>query len=215
MRNGLKKLLDDLGDLVYLLKFRGRAEAQRFCRESLRTLAYKRVEYIVFTRSLEEDLPIPDPTLPFVFRFLKNEDLSSQRDFFLPSERERFRTWLKHGRICLGVFDRSRLIGYTWLSGEVDPKIEGVRLRLGPGDVYFGDVLVSPAFRRQGIHTQAAIYRMHYAQKQGYQRAVGIVARKNTPAINVVIKIGFEETDRLFFRRFLWARSFRYQRGMF
>jgi ribosomal protein S18 acetylase RimI-like enzyme len=215
LRNGLKRLWDDLRDLVYLIKFRGRSAAQSWCKETLRTLVYNRIEYIVFTRSLEHDLPIFNPIIPFAIHLLREEELRSHRDFFLPSERDRFRIWLKHGRTGFGIFDQDHLMGYSWLSGQVNFRIEGIRLRLKPGDVYLTDAFVSPDFRCRGIFPQILIYQLYYSKRCGYKRAVLIVAEENIPSIKGVIKIGFKEADHMSFRRLLGARSLNYQRGQF
>jgi hypothetical protein len=76
--------------LGFLLRFNSSSEVFGWFMETLRTLAYKRIDYIVFTRSLEQDLPIPEPATPFVFSFLRREEFQDHKTFFLPSEQDRF-----------------------------------------------------------------------------------------------------------------------------
>ena len=209
------KLRGMVQDLAYCLRRRDLATTGRWLGETLRTLFYQRIEYTVFARSLEQPLPSFEACLPIVCRLATADDLSYLRDSVLPSEFERLSRRLAHGRICLLALYQDALAAYMWASEEVDLEIDNLELRLEPGDVYLDDAYTLPAYRRQGIQMGLHIRQLRSWQERRCKRTVAIVAIDNLPSQGLFNKLGYQEVDRLSFRRVLFRREYRYHDGRF
>jgi RimJ/RimL family protein N-acetyltransferase len=98
---------------------------------------------------------------------------------------------------------------------EVVPKseFEHFRHRLTHGRYCF--LALDGENRRQGIQTAVHLYRLEYMKKLGCRRAILIVSVTNSASQRLVSKLGYQEADRLSFRRILWKRTYRYHSGKF
>jgi ribosomal protein S18 acetylase RimI-like enzyme len=215
MRNTITKLWGVIQNLAYHLRHRNFDALGQWLSETLRTCLCHRIEYIVFTRSLEGPLPSFEARLPITYRVAEPDDLSYLRDVILPSELEYFSKRLAHGRICILALYQENLIAYAWASDEVNLEIDNLELRLEPGDVYLDDFYTLPAYRRQGVYSALHLQELRYVQERGFKRAVAIVAVDNIPPQKLMKKIGYQEADRLSFRRILFKRDYHYHNGQF
>jgi len=212
MGNATAKLQRSIQDLVYSLR---QNELGPWLSEKIRTFLYCRIEYYVLTRSLEEPLPSLEARLPITYRLAGPDDLPYLKDAVLPSEFAYFRKRLEHGRICILGFYEDKLTAYGWLTDEVVFGVDNLKLRLAPGDAYVDDIYTFPAYRRQGIGGALHLRRLEYLKEHGYKRSVLIVRVDNVPALKIDKKLGYQEADRLSFRRILLWRDFHYHKGKF
>jgi ribosomal protein S18 acetylase RimI-like enzyme len=215
MRNTIVKLRLIVQDFIYHLRNKNPGELGRWIFEKLSTLLYCRIEYFVLTRSLEEPLPLLEARLPITYRVAEPGDLSRLRDAILPSELAYFRARLARGRTCLLGFHQDEVAAYGWITDEVVFAIDNLQLRLGPGDAYVDDIYTLPAYRRQGIGSELHLRRLQYLKERGFKRSVLIVRVDNVPALKIDKKLGYEEADRLTFRRILLKRDYHYHKGKF
>jgi GNAT superfamily N-acetyltransferase len=214
MRNGAIKLWGAVRDLAYLMQHE-RREIGPWLAAFLRSFLYNRIDWIVYTRSLEGHLPSIEVRLLVTYLVAGADDFARLRELVLPSEFARLGKRLAHGRICALALYQGRVVGYLWITDEVNFEIDNLQLRLGPGDVYFDDAYTVPAYRNQGVYTALHLQGLRDMQGRGFQRAVSIVDVGNLPSRRVHEKLGYQEADRLFFRRILIMRQYRYQNGRF
>lgn len=212
MRNATTRLREGIQDLVYCLRHK---KLGRCLSERLRTFLYCRIEYFVLTRSLEEPLPSLEARVPITYRVAEPDDLSCLRDAVLPSQLAYFRKRLAHGRVCILALYQDNLTAYGWVTDKVTFEIDNLQLQLGPGDAYLDDIYTLPAYRRQGIGGGLHLERLQYLKERGFKRAVLIVRMDNVPALRIGKKLGYQEADRLSFRRILFKRDYRYHNGKF
>jgi len=201
--------------LVYYLRHENLDATGRWLSETLRTFLYHHIEYIVFTRSLEEPLPSLEARVPITYRVAEPDDLSYLRDVVLPSQFEYMSKRLAHGRVCTLALYQDNLTAYGWVTDKVTFEIDNLQLRLGPGDAYVDDIYTLPAYRRQGIGGALHLERLQYLKERGFKRAVLIVRMDNVPALRIDKKLSYQEADRLTFRRILLKRDYRYHNGKF
>jgi GNAT superfamily N-acetyltransferase len=213
MKNSLSKLWGAALDLGYYLRHKNPLQAGRWLARAVRLAFYNRIEYIVLTRSLEEPLPNLTFDLPLRFEAADPNSFESLRGVIPPSEYRRLKKRLMRGRICRLVFWNGYLVHYGWLSDKIDFETDNLELRLNPGDTYLDDAFTVPAYRRRGIHTLAHLDRLRWAQKNGFRRSVVIVNAKNAVPRRVMRKLNYQETDRLFLRRFLAKRVWHSETG--
>lgn len=208
----LKRLTYDWKEKIQRGDWRG---ASRWLIEIFASLPYRHIEYIVFARSLLEPLPTATPRLPVTLRLAMKADLVRFQGLVLPSEISYFSQRLDHGRYCFLALDGEHLAGYCWATTQVEPHVDNLELKLQPGDVYVDDAFTAPAYRRQGIQTAVHLYRLRYMKDLGCQRAILIVSEDNVASQQLVRKLGYQEIDRLSFRRILWKRIYHYRSGKF
>jgi ribosomal protein S18 acetylase RimI-like enzyme len=209
------KLRAGFQDLIHCLRHGRIDDAGRLLSEKLRTLLYCRIEYLVLTRSLEEPLPCLKARLPVTYRIARPDDLSYLRDAVLPSELAYFRNRLAHGRNCVMGFYQDNAASYGWITDEVTFEIDNLRLRLGPGDAYLDDIYTLPAYRHQGIGGELHLRRLQYLKEHGFKQSIIIVRVDNVPSLKIAEKLGYQEADRLTFRRTLLQRDYHYHKGKF
>lgn len=82
--------------------------------------------------------------------------LLPDKRWYFPSEEWEFDDWLRGGE-ALGCFDGDTLCGYAVITAAADRGEHSYARVLGldPADTFdFHDVMVAPAYRRQGIHSE-------------------------------------------------------------
>jgi len=208
----LTGLISDLRERAQQLNWR---QTGRWLIEALISLPYGHIEYTVFVRSLLESLPVIEPRLPVTLRLATEADLVRFRGLVLPSEIRRLARRLAHGRYCFLALDGESLAAYCWATTQVELNVDGLEIRLQPGDVYGDDAHTVPTYRRQGIQTALLLYRLKYMKNLGCRRVVAIVERSNVSSQQMVRKLGYQEVDSLSFRRILWRRTCYYHQGKF
>jgi RimJ/RimL family protein N-acetyltransferase len=182
---------------------------------TLLSLPYHHIEYTVFTRSLEEPLPVVELRLPVTMRPAAEADLARFDGLVPPSELRHFARRLARGRYCFLALDGEHLAAYCWASTQVEFDIDNLEIGLQPGDAYVDDAYTVPAYRRQGIQTAVHLYRLGYMRDLGCRRAILIVDVNNVASQRLIRKLGYQEADHLTFRRVLWKRTYHYQQGKF
>jgi ribosomal protein S18 acetylase RimI-like enzyme len=215
MTNSWGKLKCFAFDLRKSIQRDGWRQTGRWLAKILVELPYRHLEYIVFARSLLEPLPVVKPRLPVTLRMATEADLFRFEEVVPKSEIEHFRHRLAHGRYCFLALDGENLAAYCWASTEVRCDVDKLEMQLQEGDAYVDDAFTIPAYRRQGIQTAVHLYRLEYMKRLGCRRAILIVNVTNTASQRLVSKLGYQETDRLSFRRVLWKRTYRYHSGQF
>jgi ribosomal protein S18 acetylase RimI-like enzyme len=202
-------------DLRNSIQRDGWRQAGCWLAKTLIEVPYRRLEYIVYTRSLLEPLAVAKPRLPVTLRLATKADLFRFEGAVTKSEAEHFRRRLDHGRYCFLALDGENLAAYCWASTEVRCDVDKLEMRLQEGDAYVDDAFTVPAYRRQGIQTAVHLYRLEHMKNLGCRRAILIVRVTNTASQRLVSKLGYQETDRLSFRRILWKRTYHYESGKF
>jgi len=207
-----KKVAGSIYDFRERLQQAGWQAACRWLYQTLVSLPYRRIEYTVFTRSLEQ-LPAVEPRVPITLRPAAEADLARFRGLVPPSELDHFARRLAHGRYCFLALDGEKLAAYCWAATQIRFEIDNLEIQLEPGDTYVDDAYTIPAYRRQGIQSAVHLYRLQYMQGLGCQRAILIVENSNLASQQLVRKMGYRRAGQLDFRRILWQRSFHYHKG--
>ena len=208
----LKQLIHDGRERV---QREGWRQAGQWLAQAVMSLPYSHVEYIVFTRSLLEPLPVAEPHLSVTLRLATETDLVHFRGLVSPSRLHHFKRRLAHGRYCFIALDGEHLAAYCWATTQVDFDVDNLKMSLQPGDAYLNHDYTIPTYRRQGIQTAVHLYRLEYVRHLGCQRAVLIVEDENRASQRLVRKLGYQEADCLSFRRVFWKRIYHYRSGGF
>jgi ribosomal protein S18 acetylase RimI-like enzyme len=178
-------------------------------------LPYRQIEYTVFARSLQDEIPTAKPRTPVTMRIATQADLTLFQEIAPSAEIKRFARRLEHGRLCFLALDGEELAAYCWATTRIDPKLEKLRIKLMSGDAYLDDAYTVSKYRRQGIQKALKLWKLQHMKSLGCQRAILIVDVNNHANQILSRKIGFYEADHLTFRRILWYRSYYYHAGKF
>jgi len=96
------------------------------------------------------------------------------------SSRNMLREWKDRSAVLVGVLENS-VVGYITIS-------EGV----SPTTAWVTDLVVSPHARRKGIASALVLAAQDWARKRNNRRMILEMQSKNTPAIRMALKLGFE-----------------------
>jgi len=213
--NTNRRLFDGMADLRERVRRDGWRRANRWFIETIISLPYCHIEYIVFARSFSDPLPTVEPCLPVDLCRADVVDLDRFEGVVLPSELNYFRQRLAHGRHCFLALNGAKLAAYCWATTRVEFDVDNVEIPLQPGDAYLDDAYTLPPYRRRAIQSALHLYRLAHMQRLGCRRAVLIVAEDNLISQKLVHKLGYRDVARLSFRRIFWKRTYHYHSGMF
>jgi ribosomal protein S18 acetylase RimI-like enzyme len=211
----MNRLRGAITDLTHSLRHGNFKAAGRRLFDHLRTFPFHRIEYLVLARSLQKPLPDLKPGASITYRVAERKDLARFKGLVSPSEFERFRERLARGRFCFLALHQGTLAAYEWATAKVNPDIDCLELQLAPGDVYINEVYTLPAWRRRNIQSALHVWQLCSLRGQGFKRAIAIVAVDNLPSRKMFEKLGYQEADRLSFRRIFFRRYYHYHNGKF
>jgi GNAT superfamily N-acetyltransferase len=171
-------------------------------------LPYRRMRLLVVARSLIQPIPDYQPKIAIEIRPFEEADLRLVRQINRPSECNECARRIASGHIGLAALHQGQLIGYAWGCTVVDPELEGVQVKLVPGDVLCMDVYTAPAYRGLGVQTALTLRRFQMFRDLGFTRAICTIERNNTPSLVVwQRKLGSVTTGRIdYFRIGPWYR---------
>ncbi len=218
MRNTATKLWRVWQDLLFFARRRQLFSPETWQLIPVSRLLYHKIEYTIFAYPLAAPLPSYTPRLPIVYRAATPADAACFRQIQSPSQVAYTLQRLNHGRNCFMALHEDKLIAFAWATDEISFNLDNLEMRLSPGDVYIDDVYTAPDYRRLGIQYPMHIEQLRYLQnhKSGkFKRAIVIADVNNAPSQKMIRKFGYQEIDRLVFKRVFLKRTFRYQNGLF
>jgi GNAT superfamily N-acetyltransferase len=104
--------------------------------------------------------------------------------------RERFTRRSDAGRHCLVARRDGRIVGYTWISGTIDPGIEELPLALPEDAAYLWDLFVPVTERGTGIGSALTSARMTFAASLGFRVGWRAISPTNRPSVRTAEKTG-------------------------
>lgn len=124
----------------------------------------------------------------------------------------RHRRALQRGRVGILAIRDEQVLGYTWLSDEMDRDLEVYPVKLRPKAVYGWNLFVDPAERGKGIGSALVRARMRMARELGYETTMRVIDPENQPAIATVRNSSSERPARalgiLYYLKFFrWVPS--------
>jgi GNAT superfamily N-acetyltransferase len=198
----LERLAELVEDWVHLIRLGGWGSALPQIGRELARLPYRRIRFLVLTRGLREPVADLQSKVPLQVREFGHSDLELVRQIDRPSEAKQCARRLARGHMGLMALCEGQPVGYAWCLDRVEPALEGMHVRLDPGDIYFTDAYVAPAYRRQGVYTVMTVVRIRLARRLGYRRMVTCVDEYNQPALTVwQRKLGVQVVTHLDFVR--------------
>jgi ribosomal protein S18 acetylase RimI-like enzyme len=96
------------------------------------------------------------------------------------SARHLLRDWMDYSALLVGVL-AGTAVGYICISENISPTTAWVT-----------DLVVAPSARRKGIASALVLAAEDWAKKRNNRRMILEMQSKNTPAIRLALKIGFE-----------------------
>lgn len=203
-------------NLLRQLLFRLIAIARAFREKGLRAglgeleqvisrIFYQRGEYFVFENEVPNKI-IPLVSKPgLVIRQITNyEELKSLSSIADLADMKRFYKMFKGGSVVFVALMSDQPIGYSWISGKIDPSENRVQAPLRPGDACIHDLFISPEYRSQGIGRMFYAYRLQYLHEHGYRRLIAVVLKENISSLKVVAHTGYKRIGELSHTRILF-----------
>lgn len=215
MAHNLVKLSGILWDLSERIGQNPWRQNLAWLARALALLPYRRIEYTVRVRSLEEPLPTAKSQIPVTLRLATADDLPRLKGLVAASEMAYFYRRSAQGRYCFMALHDEKPAAYCWATTEVELGVDNLKIELQPNDVYIDDTHTIPAYRRKGIQAALQVYCLEYMKNLGCRRAVLIIEEGNNASEQLFGKLGYKELDLLSFRRILWKRNYRFRLGNF
>lgn len=205
----MNRLIELAEDWKYLFQRDGWKLALPQVGQAIANLPYRRLQFVLLSRSLLTPLPDLSPRILPDLRPFDSADLDFVRQNHLPSEANLCAQRLRLGHRGLVACYRDQVAGYGW--GCTDILLEKIDLPLKSGDVLCTDAFTAPAFRGRGVQTTLALARLGLFQQLGYQRALAYIEIHNRPSLAVWRKVGAEVIGHLDFKRVGLRRYTRYE----
>lgn len=157
---------------------------------AIRTLdrIYFKLRYLVIEQDLSEVRAVRPPEGVGI---VPSDGDRRRLDSILTSRaRAAFDARIAAGRTCLVALREERPIGYTWISGRIDPEIEFLPLALPDDAAYLWDLFVIRSERGQGIGSALTSARLAAAKQLGYRLGWRAVSPTNRPSLRTAEKTG-------------------------
>ena len=117
-------------------------------------------------------------------------DVSRLSSILPTATQEAFNARFAAGRSCLFASRGSSVVGYTWLSPEIDSDIEFLPLALPDDAIYLWDLFVPRSERGGGIGSALTGARLALAKQWGFRFGWRAVSPENRPSMRTVEKTG-------------------------
>jgi ribosomal protein S18 acetylase RimI-like enzyme len=167
--------------------------------------------YAVLAYMLPEQVFAPDSRPDLVIhQIATREEIDNLSSIAKSVDMARFYKMFVHGSICFSAYQNDRVVGYGWVSQEVDRSVNRVQPPLRSGDACMHDLFVSAAHRGQGIGEALVSHRLRFLRENRYKRAIAAVQKKNVSALRLHKKAGYTQIGQMFHTRILFWDSFRY-----
>jgi GNAT superfamily N-acetyltransferase len=159
----------------------------RVLRERTLDRAYRRGHLLVVEQDLTSAPDIPSP--PGVrIGLLEEGNLPALAGITTPFRIERMRRALQRGRTGLVAWREGRPVGWTWISGRLEPDLETHPLPLPPGAAYLWDLYVVPRERSRGLGSALAAARVRAARERGFHTGWRAIAPDNVPSLRTLAR---------------------------
>ena len=90
------------------------------------------------------------------------------------------RSAFERGDVCVGAFERWRLVGYQWLGFRPTPHVAGLWVQFRPSDCYLYKTYVHPSYRGLGIAGLLNAAGHEIAARHDRSRVICFIDLKNT-----------------------------------
>ena len=153
-----------------------------------------------YVRPLKQLDEPADVGLPLEFDELGPDDAEQYTAFQQHTSPAAFRKRLADGQRCYATRLDGRLISSLWFgTGSVWLDFLGRTLMLDPDQVYFFEAHTDPEYRGRRLLPWVRTWANIDVYKQGYRRAVAVVAPENRSSIVMVKRFGYHRTGMLFY----------------
>jgi len=125
----------------------------------------------------------PQPAAPDAIRcrLVKEAELRLWSfDPALQLNEAQLRSAFERGDVCVGAFDRWRLVGYEWLGFRATPHAAGLWVQFRPSDCYMYKTFVHPAYRGLGIAGLLNAAGNEIAARHQRERVICFIDLKNS-----------------------------------
>lgn len=180
--NSLIRLSELIEDWQYLLKRNGIISAIYPIAREITQLPYRHLEYLLYSRLLDDTLPNLPPKMALVIRKFELNDVKLIREINRPSEARLCARRLDRGQYGFIAMISDKVAGYAWVCTKIDARIDKIPVNLDPSDVLCNDAYTTPAYRGQGVQTALTMTRMQRFRELGFRRALCYIDRQNTPS---------------------------------
>lgn len=149
--------------------------------------------FVVYGRDLKGDLTIPNLGKNYRIILPNEQELDNlRRGLDLP--REFYYDKIHHVKKCYLVLCGNEIAYIHWVYFRGDPS-RFIKLREGTAELNYNTTL--PKFRGQGLMATMMAYITADLKEQGYKRVVGVINKKNPPALHSAQKAGWSEITRI------------------
>lgn len=178
---------------------------------------YKRKDYLIYKKNLENYTPVNKTNPAFQYRFYEGNDLNEQIiSQILAMEEwliEKIGDILKNGGLCIVALDGRNVAGFNLVSfNHVYMPLVELNKKLRNNQAWSEQITVSKNYRKQGLGSILRYKMFNELKIRGYKEIYGGTMWDNWSNIELSKKVGFEIFAKISFRRFLKNKNYTYHK---
>lgn len=175
-------------------------------------ICYTHSEYVIAANMLSDKINWPAVRSGLTIHQIRaREEIADLSAIAESVDMARFYKMFKHGSICFCGFRNGEIVGYWWVSQEVERRVNPIQPPLGPGDACIHDGFISAKHRGEGIAESLAYHCLRFLSERGYKRAIEATEKTNSVMQRVEKKTGFIIIGEMLHTRILFWESLRYK----
>jgi len=171
------------------------------------------MELFITVREGETPVVIAQPPEAFHLAFLTAEDVEDLIRLEPGTDRQQLIAWFREGKLCYGVWDKSRLIAKMWFDLDTFNYPPNYR-RLAADEVYLYAAFADPDYRGQGLAPLMRAAGYSSLREMDRSKFYSYTDFFNTAARHFKVKLGArDEALRLHLELFgKWSKTFTLRR---
>lgn len=148
------------------------------------------------TKTLDGSLPAYQARIPFDFEILPPdiEEVEARLAHIPAEHRPDIERRIHNGELCAVAKHNGQIIYVSWIAfGTCYAHILDREYELAEDEAYLYSVYTLPKFRGNGIHPAASCHRLQLLKEWGYKRDHAFIEPKNSAAMRMPEKLGYEK----------------------
>jgi ribosomal protein S18 acetylase RimI-like enzyme len=169
-----------------------------FLRKIIRRL-FRRPQFkqlVIVTRRLDGSLPAYQARIPFDFEVLPPdiEEIEARLAHIPAEHRPDIERRIQHGHLCCVAKHNGQIIFVSWIAfGTCYSYVADREYELADDEAYLYSAYTLSEFRGNGLHPAGTWHRLQLLKNRGYKRALNFIEPKNSAAMRMPEKLGYEK----------------------
>jgi ribosomal protein S18 acetylase RimI-like enzyme len=151
---------------------------------------------VIVAKTLDSSLPAYQARIPLDWEILPPdiEEIEARLAHIPPEHRPDIEWRIHNGQRCCVAKHNGQIIHAHWTAfGKLYSYALDREYELADTEAYGHGAYTLPEFRRKGIHPAAACHMLQVLRDEGYKRVFGLIEPKNSAAMRMPEKLGYDK----------------------